>query len=1274
MCTMQPMSSGEFRLPTRQSETFRVTTQLNCVPLYASNNIPPGFFLHPVSQEFVPHCVHCSAKVNRLVTWENIICSCPEAYDRPPQMPITAAGGFYPLAAQVTDEREDTVKHLEPILESQSDIHKDARDHLRRYKATEETVQFITDRVTRYIKDALMDKPHRTSFSTKEKDTIAAVANSIHLRAQRFIRDKSTRQLAAMAAVDALCTFADSAARLLAAQSCKAVIASSDFSKYFNRIKTEAARITQTVTLAEITSTGLKSTLPNAWATHKLIAAKHWFAEEPSTDSSNWFRTAVTRLNTVLAATSGQQAPTPENFAQAAEHITHVLLCTTRTVTRLIRIVFEVESARNADHFWEQHMKHARRVTESLSSWDPSSGFRTPGSGRPSRQNSRGSQSPSVLQPKYPNLDSMQEQEPMDSQELFPGEHSPMRAPFTQDSQSRPTAPTRGSTPDQFPQPPPFAFKPSSRFKTFGYQFMIIMTAMTLATGAPVPNEIPDLLDVTDDSFNDNGTHTFEMMEPVATVLHTGKIVRGDFIYVNMGPRMINPHHYRVIRRFDTETLHELGDHLEAIARTMRIVCDNAEKHFDVTQTQQFQQTSGYRTKYSAVAMCKHLDMVSASLLSKEESIHLNAYMKHNNITHLRAPMQQSTYERHATYFNGRRLYWPVFHNQTEKEREAVREALKNPKTHRVLYTPGDGLVALTVVKCGTTGARDHLCSLSIRSVCKGFRAAYVSRSTVEDPAVERIDGCKSRAEQMRHEAEQVSNTLTQITGATRKMNWEKRSNITDNKIPRAAVLAAVAGVAAGVIATIMAGINMERINQHDNAIDALSLKVQDAVLINQEQSEQIDTLGQLTLDITRTVLTEKNIMWYKTTTETLERQFRDGVLTADTAINKLGIAVVAKQIGKVNPILLTQQELATIITNVYTQEQATLSGDIETVTPDLYAYDGNMWASFLIPVHSSERMFDMFEVTPIPQFSKTGNRIIPMRYSPYVAIQQGGDGYIPMDFQQARRCTKDQKVCATPVPVRPAASAGCGAAEFLKRQTDCHYKEIDDQRDFYHTTGNFTCFSVKNTTTLDVYCPASADPTTNVRSMQQILNGAACFTYKPMCYLQSHNGEMLLPSSTASIPYTMTQPVTFGNIHSYHHDTTLTEFTPPVNVESAMSLLEPLLPKVHEALPLITDLASLAPMYDFVWPTVIVCLLLIISIVAGVCLSGKILHRRAVKHRRYIKAHHDDLTAVRQDFSRLRGNLMIMGSTATPATTPAISRVPSIMIQEESPTIVEVV
>ena len=64
--------------------------------------------------------------------------------------------------------------------------------------------------------------------------------------------------------------------------------------------------------------------------------------------------------------------------------------------------------------------------------------------------------------------------------------------------------------------------------------------------------------------------------------------------------------------------------------------------------------------------------------------------------------------------------------------------------------------------------------------------------------------------------------------------------------------------------------------------------------------------------------MTQKNIVWYRTTTEKIEQQLHDGVLAPDTAINKLGIAVEAKQIGKVNPIFLTQDELATIVTNMY--------------------------------------------------------------------------------------------------------------------------------------------------------------------------------------------------------------------------------------------------------------------------------------------------------------------------------------------------------------------
>ena len=85
--------------------------------------------------------------------------------------------------------------------------------------------------------------------------------------------------------------------------------------------------------------------------------------------------------------------------------------------------------------------------------------------------------------------------------------------------------------------------------------------------------------------------------------------------------------------------------------------------------------------------------------------------------------------------------------------------------------------------------------------------------------------------------------------------------------------------------------------------------------------------------------------------------------------------------------------------------------------------------------------------------------------------------------------------------------------------------------------------------TTLDVYCPASADPYTTVRSSHQPIQGRACFTFRQLCYLQSHNGEILLPSSTDNRPYTLVEPVTLGSPTDFFRDSTLTELTPPTNV-----------------------------------------------------------------------------------------------------------------------------
>ena len=54
---------------------------------------------------------------------------------------------------------------------------------------------------------------------------------------------------------------------------------------------------------------------------------------------------------------------------------------------------------------------------------------------------------------------------------------------------------------------------------------------------------------------------------------------------------------------------------------------------------------------------------------------------------------------------------------------------------------------------------------------------------------------------------------------------------------PRVQTLSPIIATVAG-FGIIMSGINMERINQHDKAVDTLDLQVKNANLVNQEQSE----------------------------------------------------------------------------------------------------------------------------------------------------------------------------------------------------------------------------------------------------------------------------------------------------------------------------------------------------------------------------------------------------------------------------------------------------
>ena len=127
------------------------------MPIYAMENFPPGFFLHPKSQEFIPVCAKCYKGLRRKHIDYHSICNCADAINRNYMVPTTAAGGLYPLAHTISTERERVASELEPLMATWGDIHETGEEHLRAHEVSHDAIGLLIQRTTTYVTDALND-------------------------------------------------------------------------------------------------------------------------------------------------------------------------------------------------------------------------------------------------------------------------------------------------------------------------------------------------------------------------------------------------------------------------------------------------------------------------------------------------------------------------------------------------------------------------------------------------------------------------------------------------------------------------------------------------------------------------------------------------------------------------------------------------------------------------------------------------------------------------------------------------------------------------------------------------------------------------------------------------------------------------------------------------------------------------------------------------------------------------------------------------------------
>ena len=1217
---MQPIRPGEYRAPINKSVHFTVTTPPQGTPMYSTTTVPPGTHLHPCSQEFVPNCSLCGRIIQRKNKQINFVCSCINYRKLPLAMPTTAVHGLYPLTYAMPEAMTEDTQSFEPLVLSHTDLIMECHQYLqKKHRPPTETIRFISDRVTDMIRNALTNKPHIGGFNAKESDTLLAMATIIADEAADLITECKPIPLSMITSVFSIQAFIETTSKLMTALTIKATVMPKDYTKHLATVKMEAYRLYDMLQQAEITAVALKASLPVLWCSHPLITIRQWFVDEPTADSTAWLTACLDNVNNVLQSDEVKHHPTTDHFGKIADNLTHVTLFAIRTLARVSRITFEVRCAREAQEYWNDHYKQFKASFRS-----PLSNPFTPSMSPPNSVHS------SPHTGLYPHVNT-QPQQPSPRAHTTPSAGSQCMETDVQlhQGQSNPSAPTSdddGSYPrppyTQVPDPPsrPVTLQPNpqmteltrqisrtrSAFNTNLAQILTLILLIPVLAGAPIPSR-------NDSTTTSSVGQTFNVQSSPQYTIPTGKIVKDNFIYEYKGPRIINPHTKLILRQFDTDFMARIGPTLKECAAAMLRVCDHAKKLFYTTDNWHFETIRAPADRFDALSECSRKHMVPATITGSEDGSALNKFMKKTNLPFLLAPIiPRPNPAEGVMYIDSTPIPWNIFENVSNATISDITKGIHDLEHYRILYFPGVTTPVIAITDCQEMWKESpHMakaaCTDDIRFPCKNLATSFVEKNPKETFHQDAITSCHERVDQMTHEAITIHAQLAAIL----EEKYDPKVPINAPVRPKRSALITGIFAATGMgslIAIINSGINKSRIEAINKAMDTQQMHLNKVQLATQENRESLDDLAKYLHSIGRRSISHERFTWYQSTTTILYRDFSTNVQNAGIASNRLAAAILSKQVGKVNPTMLTTTDLNHIATNIYATEGLTLSTDMDNVVPDVYSADGQIWASFEIPIHSADRQFDLFTVTPIPVFSEKGNRIVPVNPTKIVAFQQNGEGFIPMTEAIAKDCLDKHNVCYSPTPIMPVASATCAIAPFRNRPANCTYEETTDDTDFFHTTGNFTCFSVKRPTQMEAYCPSPDQHQSTMLSQTFTIQEAGCFTFRQLCLIKTHHGQTLLPSSQAGRPYTMPSRITMGsNAGLKDVFDTITEFTPSKILDGVISTITSLAPKDVNPLPSVAEMVQSHPIYDLLIPgfttfIAIMLVLLLISIGISCC------------------------------------------------------------------------
>ena len=1238
-----PLWRVQRALPTNIEEHFKTTEPIPGHPLYRGRNPPPGFMLHPKSNAFVPACQQCLLKEDKTPN-RKVSCNCQEALVRPYVMPTTMLANLYPLTYQVTADRATHHNTYEPLLGDEAYINMQCELAFKHFNLGTPQERLTLDDTKTMIKNALRDRPFKGEYIGPAASVQLSVIRSMIINGMQFLKgSKPPEALETPFSISyAVIDVADTLSLHLARD---APPEPPVLLRFVKQLLKHAKSLELRLNQVSMATTVMYSAIPTPWKEHRLISGKVWFSQTTSEDTNQWRRTNIKEACKILA-TAIAAGPTMDHYKKAEPHLLHAIWTAVRILATAIRTWFEYEAATNANTYWNSKAGQC---------------FKDPIQDIQAGSDTRRDDLPRAGL--YPHLP------PQDNQR-HPGPSAPAPSPVDATTHDQPK---RHCPQNQWQQP-----------LTSNTSKLLAMMTLTLMLASPVTAApFSRTTSLTPGSYAED-------MEI------EGMFAYNDFIYVHKGTRLVNPNIKQAYRQVETQQLTQVPLLMQTLVGAMDRICGIAKSKLGTGNFITFFRSTKFLMPEAEIECAKHQGTIG--IANNYHTVQRMQYYLQNTAPHeARAPV--ATWGPNFTmhYPDGQLLDLSLFGGLKDEHGLRWKSDLHHKKHYIFSYKLHDSRTILIARECTP---KDATCGvpMSVKFTCSSQNKSPSTYTACNTGISMMIEHTKEMSQvvhslfpklppegkitpathQILQAAKNFTNPKQRSTSSLTEefakqpladmidyhltiphLTMPPPSNNTIQERARRAIGILLVGILGALTVAQVAttATQIQGAGHSANLANSINLLNQ-ATRAHDRRLQQVEedtrALAHFITDIYNQQVLDHEQSWFEKTALEIELRFSDLVQSAHAAINRLGVIQLAKGQQQVLPSMLSTKELRMIAKDAMEKHGLHLTTDLEEVKFDLIANGTDLFTVYQIPIVDEDRRLSLFEITPVPSFTESGFRIVPGNAVPRAGFQRGARGWVPMTDSEFQKCIHEKHSCRVATPIRPETAGACGISNYFESEEDsCTYVTTSIKQDFFHTSGNFTCFSVKKRTMLHMKCRdiKSNNHGIPINRGSMTISQAGCFTFNDQCNIRAEDGQTILPSSIAAEPLRL-NPASLVTTGGGPRVTLITSQITQRHPLAVVSEVKRIFTRAPTSSPI--NLMDIKNTRSFTWSSI-----LIIVLIAAISIMICKLRRASATQERVLESRWKDM---QQQQKLMRDRMRRAGALFTPSMQSLASNVSKIV------------